>query len=123
MDCKIELIFVPVSDVDRARDFYVDQIGFHLDHDVRVSDDLRFVQLTPVGSACSIAFGEGITEAAPGTQNSIQVVVADADAARAELVAAGVDAPEVETLAWGRFTGFADPDGNHWTIQELPARQ
>lgn len=123
MDCKIELIFVPVTDVDRARDFYVDQVGFHLDHDVRVSESLRFVQLTPVGSACSIAFGEGLTEAAPGTQNSIQVVVADADAARAELLAAGVDAPEVETLAWGRFTGFADPDGNRWTVQELPARQ
>lgn len=122
MDCRIELIFVPVTDVDRTRDFYVDQIGFTLDHDVRVDESVRFVQLTPVGSACSIAFGEGIHEGTPGTQDTIQVVVDDAEAARAELVGKGVDAADVETLPWGRFTGFSDPDGNRWTIQELPAR-
>jgi catechol 2,3-dioxygenase-like lactoylglutathione lyase family enzyme len=122
MDCKIELIFVPVTDVDRAIDFYVDRVGFTLDHNVRVDESVRFVQVTPPTSACSIAFGEGISQMTPGTQNGIQVVVPDAEAARAELVSRGVDAPEVETLAWGEFTGFTDPDGNTWTIQELPAR-
>lgn len=122
MDCKIELIFVPVSDVDRARDFYVDKVGFVLDHDVRVDDSTRFVQITPSGSACSIAFGEGIHEGVPGTLNNIQVVVDSAQAARDELVAAGVDASPIDVQAWGVFTTFADPDGNTWTIQELPAR-
>lgn len=122
MHCRIELIFVPVSDVDRARDFYADQVGFTLDHDVRVSDEVRFVQLTPPGSACSIAFGEGIHDGEPGTQNSIQVVVDSAEAARAELVAAGVDATALDHQAWGIFTTFADPDGNRWTVQELPQR-
>ena len=122
MDCRIELIFVPVTDVDRARDFYVEQVGFTLDHDVRVSDEVRFVQLTPVGSACSIAFGEGIHGGTPGTQDTIQVVVDSAEAARAELVAAGVDATPIDVQAWGIFTTFADPDGNRWTVQELPAR-
>jgi catechol 2,3-dioxygenase-like lactoylglutathione lyase family enzyme len=122
MDCKIELIFVPVTDVDRAIEFYVDKCGFTLDMQARVSDDLMFVQVTPPGSACSIAFGEGITEMAPGTQNSIQVVVPDAEAARQELLSRGVDAPEVQVLAWGSFTSFADPDGNTWTVQQLPPR-
>lgn len=122
MDCRIEVIFVPVSDVDRARDFYVDTVGFTLDHDVRVDESTRFVQITPPGSACSIAFGDGIHDGTPGSLDSIQVVVDSAEAARDELVAAGVDAPPVETLPWGLFTGFADPDGNRWTIQELPPR-
>jgi predicted enzyme related to lactoylglutathione lyase len=122
MDCRIELIFVPVTDVDRARDFYVDQVGFTLDHDVRVDESTRFVQLTPVGSACSIAFGEGIHEGTPGTQDTIQVVVDDAESARAQLVANGVEVAEIQDLPWGRFTTFADPDGNRWTVQELPAR-
>jgi catechol 2,3-dioxygenase-like lactoylglutathione lyase family enzyme len=122
MECKIELIFVPVTDVDRAIDFYVDKVGFTLDHNVRVDENVRFVQVTPPTSACSIAFGEGISQMTPGSQNGIQVVVPDAEAARADLVSRGVDAPEVETLAWGKFTGFTDPDGNTWTIQELPAR-
>lgn len=120
MECKIELIFVPVTDVDRAIEFYVDKVGFTLDMEARVSESLRFVQVTPPSSACSIAFGEGITGMTPGTQNSIQVVVPDAEKARQHLLDRGVDAPEVETLAWGKFTGFTDPDGNTWTIQELP---
>lgn len=122
MDCRIELIFVPVTDVDRARDFYVDQVGFTLDHDIRVDETTRFVQLTPVGSACSIALGEGIHDGTPGSQDTIQVVVDDADAARADLLSRGVEAADVQELPWGRFTGFTDPDGNTWTVQELPAR-
>ncbi|RFA09116.1 glyoxalase [Subtercola boreus] len=122
MDWKIELVFVPVTDVDRAKAFYVDQVGFHADFDRRVSDTLRFVQLTPPGSACSIAFGEGISEMEPGSLKAIQVVVASASDARAALLAAGVEASEVEELSWGRFVTFADPDGNSWTLQELPSR-
>jgi catechol 2,3-dioxygenase-like lactoylglutathione lyase family enzyme len=123
VDCKIELIFVPVTDVDRARDFYVDQVGFTLDHDIRVDENLRFVQVTPVGSACSIAFGEGLSEGmAPGTQKGIQVVVDSAEAARAELVSRGVAATDLDVQPWGTFTTFDDPDGNHWAVQELPAR-
>ena len=123
MDCKIELIFVPVTDVDRARDFYVDQVGFTLDHDVRVDENVRFVQLTPVGSACSIAFGQGLGSGlAPGSQDSIQVVVESAQAAHDELVAKGVDATDIDVQPWGIFTTFADPDGNTWTLQELPQR-
>lgn len=124
MDWKIELIFIPVTDVDRAKSFYVDQVGFHADHDRRVSDELRFVQLTPPGSACSIAFGEGLgVDMAPGSLSGIQVVVPDADAARAHLVRNGVDASEVDEQAWGRFVTFSDPDGNRWTLQQLPARR
>ncbi len=112
---------VPVTDVDRARDFYVDQVGFTLDHDQTVSEEIRFVQLTPPGSACSIAIGRGLTEMAPGGLDNLQVVIADADAARAELVARGVEASEVDDQPWGRFVRFADPDGNRWTLQQLPA--
>lgn len=122
MDIRIELILVPVTDVDRAKAFYADQVGFVVDHDVRVSDTLRFVQLTPPGSACSIAIGEGIIDTVPGSMKGIQVVVDDADETRAFLVANGVDAAEVQELAWGRFTGFADPDGNEWSVQQLPPR-
>lgn len=122
MDCRIELIFVPVSDTDRARDFYVNQVGFTLDHDIRVDESTRFVQITPPGSACSIAFGEGIHEGKPGTLNNIQVVVDSADRAHAELTAAGVDPSPIDIQPWGIFTTFKDPDGNTWTIQELPAR-
>ena len=121
MDMKLELVFVPVSDVDRAKAFYVDQVGFNADHDHRVSPELRFVQLTPPGSACSISIGEGLSDMAPGSARGLQLVVADADAARAELVSRGVDAKAVEDLPWGRFTGFTDPDGNEWAIQQLPA--
>ncbi|MDQ2960380.1 MAG: VOC family protein [Candidatus Dormibacteraeota bacterium] len=123
MNWKIELIFVPVTDVDVAKAFYVDKVGFQVDHDVQVSDTLRFVQLTPPGSACSIAFGTGITAMAPGTQRGVQVVVEDAAAAREELVAHGVDASEVDTQPWGLFVTFDDPDGNGWILQQLLPRQ
>lgn len=122
LDWKIELVFIPVSDVDRAKAFYVDQVGFHADHDHRVNDELRFVQLTPPGSACSIAFGTGLIEMAPGSQKGVQIVVPDADAAHAHLIAHGVDASDVTDQAWGRFVYFADPDGNSWSLQELPQR-
>ena len=123
MNWKIELIFVPVTDVDRAKAFYVDQVGFHADFDHRVSDALRFVQLTPPGSACSIAFGEGLgVDMAPGSQRGIQVVVDSAADARAQLLERGVEASEVDVQAWGSFVTFSDPDGNRWTLQELPVR-
>ena len=122
MDIKIELIILPVTDVDRAKAFYVDQIGFHADFDQRVNENLRFVQLTPAGSACSIAFGEGLTDAAPGSVKGLQAVVADADEAHAELTAKGVPVTDVDDLAWGRFVHFADPDGNAWTLQQTPER-
>jgi predicted enzyme related to lactoylglutathione lyase len=122
VEWKIELVTVPVSDVDRAKAFYVDQAGFTADHDHAVGDGLRFVQLTPPGSACSIALGEGITEAEPGSVPGIQMVVADADAARSELAARGVDVSEIQEFPWGRFVFFSDPDGNRWSVQELPPR-
>jgi catechol 2,3-dioxygenase-like lactoylglutathione lyase family enzyme len=123
MDWKLELVILPVSDVDKAKAFYVDQVGFVADHDVTVSEEIRFVQLTPPGSACSIAFGKGLTDAVPGSVKGLQVVVADAQAAHDELVGRGVAASEVDPQPWGRFVNFADPDGNGWAIQELPPRQ
>ncbi len=122
MDMKLELVGVPVTDVDRAKAFYVDQVGFVADQDHRVSDELRFVQLTPPGSACSIAIGEGLTEMAPGSQKGLQLVVDDVAAAREELVSRGVSASEVQVMPWGSFTFFADPDGNTWAVQQLPDR-
>ncbi len=119
MDFKLELIPVPVTDVDRAKDFYV-KVGFNADHDHRVSDEVRFVQLTPPGSACSITIGTGVTEMAPGSVQGLQVVVDDADAARAYLLERGVEASEVQDFPWGRFTYFADPDGNTWAVQQIP---
>lgn len=122
MDWKIELIFVPVTDVDRAKDFYVNKLGFNADFDQRVNENLRFVQLTPPGSACSIAIGEGLgITMEPGTQNSIQVVIPDADAVLEELRGKGVEAEGVDEQAWGRFITLHDPDGNRWTLQQLPA--
>jgi len=118
MDWKLELVQVPVSDVDRAKAFYTDQVGFVLDHDHQVSDDLRFVQLTPPGSACSIAITTGLTQMAPGSVDGLQIVVPDAAAAREELVARGVDAGEVQTFPWGLFVMFRDPDGNGWALQQ-----
>jgi catechol 2,3-dioxygenase-like lactoylglutathione lyase family enzyme len=120
MDWKIELIPVPVTDVDRAKEFYV-KVGFNADHDYQVSEKLRFVQLTPPGSACSIVIGDGITAKTPGTQE-IQVVVADAAAARQQLLDAGVAASEVDPQPWGSFVYFADPDGNRWSLQALESR-
>jgi predicted enzyme related to lactoylglutathione lyase len=122
MDWKIELLAVPVTDIDRAKAFYVDQVGFNADHDVRVNENLRFVQLTPPGSACSIAIGEGITDMVPGSQKGIQVVVADAEAAHAALIAKGVEASDIDDQPWGRFVYFSDPDGNAWALQQLPPR-
>ena len=118
MDMKLELVAVPVSDVDRAKAFYVDQAGFTLDHDHTINDDLRFVQLTPPGSACSITIGKGVTDAAPGSYRGLQVVVEDADAAHAELAGRGVEVSEVQEFPWGRFVFFADPDGNGWAVQQ-----
>jgi catechol 2,3-dioxygenase-like lactoylglutathione lyase family enzyme len=119
MDWKIELVAIPVTDVDRAKAFYVDQVGFNADHDHRVSDQVRFVQLTPPGSACSIVLGEGVTEMAPGSQKGVQVVVADAAAAREQLIAHGVDASDVDVQPWGHFVYFSDPDGNTWSLQQI----
>jgi len=119
MDYKLELIAVPVSDVDRAKAFYVDQVGFNPDHDHRIDENLRFVQLTPPGSACSIAIGQGLTEAEPGSVRGLQLVVSDADAAHAELSGRGVAVSDVQEFPWGRFVFFSDPDGNAWAVQEI----
>jgi catechol 2,3-dioxygenase-like lactoylglutathione lyase family enzyme len=123
MDWKLELVILPVSDIDRAKAFYVDRVGFHADHDQTVSDQVRFVQLTPPGSACSIAFGKGIVEGQPGSVKGLQIVVADVSAARAQLAERGVDVSPVSEQAWGSFVYFADPDGNRWTLQQVPSRQ
>jgi predicted enzyme related to lactoylglutathione lyase len=122
MDIKLELVTLPVSDVDRAKAFYVDQIGFNADHDHRVSDEMRFVQLTPPGSACSIAIGTGITDAEPGSVKGMQVVVEDAAAVGEALRAKGVEVSEPQDFPWGRFVFFSDPDGNAWAVQELTNR-
>src|SRR3954462_10754632 len=119
MDFKLELVAVPVSDVDRAKRFYVEQAGFNADHDHQVNENLRFVQLTPPGSACSIALGEGITDAEPGSVKGLQLVVTDIEAARAELSGRGVEVGDVQHLPWGAFLFFTDPDGNAWSIQDL----
>ena len=122
MDWKLELVAVPVSDVDRAKAFYTDKVGFNADHDHRVNDALRFVQLTPPGSACSIAIGQGITPAAPGSVQGLQMVLADVQAAHDQLLARGVEVGDVQDLGWGLFIFFKDPDGNSWAIQQLPPR-
>jgi catechol 2,3-dioxygenase-like lactoylglutathione lyase family enzyme len=122
MDWKLELIAVPVSDVDRAKAFYTDKAGFILDHDHVVNDQLRFVQLTPPGSACSITIGTGVTDKPPGSVAGLQLVVADIQAARAELLGRGLDPGDVQDLPWGRFLFFSDPDGNGWAVQQLPDR-
>jgi catechol 2,3-dioxygenase-like lactoylglutathione lyase family enzyme len=123
MDWKLELVAIPVSDTDRAKAFYVDKVGFVADHDHRVSDDLRFVQLTPPGSACSIAFGEGLSDAEPGSVKGLQLVVSDVEAAHDELATRGVDVGDVQVLPWGSFVFFEDPDGNRWSVQQLPPRE
>ena len=119
MDYKLELIAVPVSDVDRAKAFYTEQAGFNADHDHTINENLRFVQLTPRGSACSIAIGQGVIDAEPGSVKGLQLVVESADAARAELAGRGVDVSEVQDFPWGRFVFFSDPDGNAWSVQEI----
>ena len=123
MDWKIELVAIPVTDVDRAKAFYTDQVGFNADHDYQVNENLRFVQLTPPGSACSIVLGTGITDMAPGSQRGIQMVVSDVAAARASLLEHGVQASEIDVQPWGSFVTFGDPDGNTWALQELPPRR
>lgn len=122
MDWKLELVAIPVSDVDRAKAFYADQLGFAVDHDHTVSDELRFVQLTPPGSACSIALGRGITDAAPGSVRGMQVVVPDVEAAHEQLAGRGVSVSDIDDQPWGRFVYFADPDGNQWSVQQIPPR-
>jgi predicted enzyme related to lactoylglutathione lyase len=122
MDWKLELIAVPVTDVDRAKAFYADKVGFNADHDHRVSDEIRFVQLTPPGSACSIALGTGISDARPGSVQGLQLVVPDIQAAHAELTERGVEVSEVQEFPWGLFVFFSDPDGNGWAVQQISAR-
>jgi len=120
MDYKLELVAVPVSDVDRAKAFYTEQVGFNADHDHQVSDELRFVQLTPPGSACSIALGTGIATTPPGSLQGLQLVVSDIEAAHAELSGRGVEVSEIQDFPWGRFVFFSDPDGNGWAVQQIP---
>ncbi|WP_225804075.1 VOC family protein [Streptomyces sp. NK15101] len=121
MDIKLELVGVPVTDIDRAKAFY-EKVGFHADHDVAVSDEIRFVQMTPPGSACSIAFGKGITEMAPGSLDNMQVVVADIEKAHADLTARGIGVSEIDDRPWGSFVYFSDPDGNRWSVQQTTPR-
>ncbi len=123
MNWTLELVAIPVTDVDRAKAFYVDQVGFNADHDHTVSDEIRFVQLTPPGSGCSIVLGKGITEAAPGSVEGVQLCVKDVDVARAELTGRGVEVSEIVEYPWGRFVYFTDPDGNKWSVQEAPGRE
>jgi catechol 2,3-dioxygenase-like lactoylglutathione lyase family enzyme len=122
MDFRLELVAIPVSDVDRAKAFYVEQAGFNADHDHVVSDDMRFVQLTPPGSACSIAIGKGITDKTPGSVGGLLMVVPDIEAAHRHLAERGVAVTDVHDEAWGRFVEFDDPDGNSWSVQQLPPR-
>ena len=123
LDFKLELVQVPVSDVDRAKAFYTEQAGFNADHDFQVTDELRFVQLTPPGSACSIAIGTGLTQMAAGSVQGLQVVVTDIEAAHAELRGRGVEVSEIQDFPWGRFVFFSDPDGNGWAVQQAVQRQ
>ena len=122
MEMRLELVAVPVSDVDRAKAFYTDKLGFSADVDVPVDANMRFVQLTPPGSACSIAMGPGITDTEPGSLAGLQMVVASAEEARAELAGRGVEVSDVQEFPWGKFVFFADPDGNRWSLQEIPPR-
>ncbi|MFB8080599.1 VOC family protein [Streptomyces sp. NPDC056013] len=122
MDIKLELIGVPVTDIDRAKAFY-EQVGFHADHDIPVSDEIRFVQMTPPGSACSIAFGKSITEMAPGSLDNMQVVVADIEEAHRDLTERGIAVSEIADMPWGSFVFFADPDGNRWAVQQTTPRE
>jgi catechol 2,3-dioxygenase-like lactoylglutathione lyase family enzyme len=122
MDWKLELVAIPVSDVDRTKAFYVEKVGFVEDHDHVVSDEIRFVQLTPPGSACSIALGNGVTDAEPGSVRGMQMVVSDIDAAHAELIERGVEVSDVQDFPWGSFVFFSDPDGNRWAVQQVTPR-
>jgi predicted enzyme related to lactoylglutathione lyase len=121
MDWKLELVPIPVTDVDRAKAFYTEKVGFNVDHDHRVSEEIRFVQLTPPGSACSVALGKGLVDTPPGSVQGLQIVVEDVEAARAELAGRGVEVSEVQDFPWGRFVFFSDPDGNSWSLQQIVA--
>jgi predicted enzyme related to lactoylglutathione lyase len=123
MDLKLELVAIPVTDVDRAKAFYTDQVGFIAEHDHTAGEEIRFVQLTPPGSACSIALGTGIVDSEPGSARGLQLTVTDAHAARTELAGRGVEVSEVTELPWGSFVFFEDPDGNRWALQQLPVRE
>jgi predicted enzyme related to lactoylglutathione lyase len=120
MDMKLELVVLPVTDVDRAKEFYAEKVGFNADHDHHVSDEVRFVQLTPPGSACSIAIGRGLVHAAPPSTAGLQLVVSDIEGTRDELASRGVEVSEVQDFPWGRFVFFSDPDGNRWSVQQIP---
>ncbi|MGZ4169674.1 MAG: glyoxalase superfamily protein [Solirubrobacteraceae bacterium] len=122
MEMRLELVAVPVSDVDRAKAFYTEQLGFNADHDIPVDANMRFVQLTPPGSACSIALGTGIVDTEPGSLAGLQMVIDSAEQAHAELAGRGVEVSDVQEFPWGKFVFFADPDGNRWALQELPPR-
>ena len=133
MDWKLEVVVIPVSDVDRAKAFYSERVGFNVDNDTQVGDDMRVVQLTPPGSACSITFGTGLVAMPPGSVKGLQLVVSDIEAARAELVERGVEVSKIQHVdngvwvdgpggAWNSFVFFSDPDGNGWTVQQVPAR-
>jgi predicted enzyme related to lactoylglutathione lyase len=122
MEWKLELVAIPVTDVDRAKAFYSDQVGFNADHDYTVSDEMRFVQLTPPGSACSIAIGKGIVDSEPGSVKGMQLVVSDIEAAHAELSGRGIEVSDVQHFDWGSFVFFSDPDGNGWAVQAIPQR-
>jgi catechol 2,3-dioxygenase-like lactoylglutathione lyase family enzyme len=119
MEMRLEVVMVPVTDIDRAKEFYL-SVGFNADHDHTVSDDVRFVQMTPPGSGCSIAFGRGLTKMTPGSLDNLMMVVPDADGVRTHLLERGIEASDVDEQAWGRFVYFADPDGNGWALQQLP---
>jgi predicted enzyme related to lactoylglutathione lyase len=121
MDLKLELVAIPVSDVDRAKAFY-EQVGFNADHDHTISDEMRFVQLTPPGSGCSIALGKGIVDSEPGSVAGMQLIVGDIEEARTDLSGRGIDVGEVQRFPWGAFVFFSDPDGNRWAVQEVPDR-
>jgi catechol 2,3-dioxygenase-like lactoylglutathione lyase family enzyme len=123
MNWELQLVAIPVSDVDRAKEFYVERLGFNPDHDHRISDDLRFVQLTPPGSACSIAMGKGVVDAPPGSVKGMQLVVSDIEAAHAQLVERGIEVSDVQQFPWGSFVFFSDPDGNGWAVQAIPPRE
>ena len=122
MDLKLEVVPIPVADVDRAKAFYTEKAGFNADHDHTVSDEVRFVQLTPPGSACSISLGKGIVDTPPGSVQGLMLVVADIQAARAELADRGVEVSDVQEFPWGSFVFFSDPDGNGWAVQQIPDR-
>jgi catechol 2,3-dioxygenase-like lactoylglutathione lyase family enzyme len=122
VDMRLELVAIPVSDIDRAKAFYTDKLGFNADYDQTVSEEIRFIQLTPPGSACSIAIGRGIVEGEPGSVRGLQMTVTDIEAAHAELVARGTEVSDIQDLDWGRFVYLADPDGNKWALQQLPPR-